>query len=144
MEAIKKFRARKSLSRAALAEKLNVAPHTIFRWEHGDRTPALGMLGKIAEALGVTEAELLNGPEDEGEVKFSFVLNIREVESMDVKMNEVKCGSGEEDIFGLFRFSKNQDVEVIGARFVNFLRAELAGDKVKREELARLERVVGA
>ena len=63
MKMIEKFRKERGMNRAEFAEKLGVATHTVFRWEQGSRTPNLVMLAKIAEVLGVTEAELLNGPQ---------------------------------------------------------------------------------
>jgi hypothetical protein len=58
---------------------------------------------------------------------------------MEVRMNEFKLGTGDNDIFGLFRVPKDLDIEEIGRLFVAQLRAELIGDKAKREELKKLE-----
>ena len=139
MKALKIFRIRSNMTRSALAEKLSVDSSTVYRWETGIREPNLEMLKKIALVLNATEAELLNGPADNGELKFSFIFDMREVEAMEVRMNEFKVGTGDDDIFGVFRVPKNLSVDEIGAKFMNYLRAELAGDKVKRAELKKLE-----
>ena len=77
MKMIEKFRKERGMNRAEFAEKLGVATHTVFRWEQGSRTPNLVMLAKIAEVLGVTEAELLNGPQkNEWEIRVIWEIQV--------------------------------------------------------------------
>jgi transcriptional regulator with XRE-family HTH domain len=110
---------------------------TVRRWESGEREPRASDIQKLCEVLGVTESELLNGLADD-ELKFTFVLDMKEVESMEVRMNEFKIGTGDNDIFGLFRIPKDTNVDEIGKQFMDHLRAELVGDKAKRDELKKL------
>lgn len=48
-----------SLTQVELAARLGVAQVTISSWEHGRRQPSLQTLGRIADVLGITLAELL-------------------------------------------------------------------------------------
>jgi transcriptional regulator with XRE-family HTH domain len=139
LKGLKKARQMAHLKLREVAVVMDVDIRTVQKWEAQETSPRVSDLPKLAEALGVSEADLLNGPADEGEIKFSFVMDIREVESMDVRMNEFKLGTGDNDIFGVFRVPKDLDVDEIGRRFMNYLRAEMAGDKVKRDELKKLE-----
>jgi transcriptional regulator with XRE-family HTH domain len=133
------YRKRAKMSQKKLSQLVNVSFSTIRRYENGIREPRASDIKKLAEVLGVTEAELLNGPTGDGEIKFSFVMDMKEVESMDVRMNEFKFGTGNDDIFGMFRVPKDVNFEEIGRRFVNNLRAEMVGDKAKREALEKME-----
>jgi len=58
---------------------------------------------------------------------------------MDDKTNAFKVSNDDNYIFGIFRVSKDNSVEEIGAWFTNCLRAELAGDAAKRAKLNELE-----
>ena len=58
------------LSQEELAEKIGVHMNTISQWENGLFIPKTPKLKKLAEALNVTETDLLNGPaKQEFEVK---------------------------------------------------------------------------
>lgn len=46
------FRARKSLSRAAVAELAKTTRQTIFRIEAGQQTPSLGLVQRLVEVSG--------------------------------------------------------------------------------------------
>lgn len=54
-------RARKAAkkSQVAVARELGVSPSTIAGWEIGTHTPRLARLDAVADALGVTVADLL-------------------------------------------------------------------------------------
>ena len=54
---------------------------------------------------------------------------------MDVKKNEFKVNTSDNDIFGIFRVSRDISVEEIGERFMSCLRAELAVEAAKRAKL---------
>jgi transcriptional regulator with XRE-family HTH domain len=62
-DAIRHFRRQKKLTQEELAKQLGVSIDTIRRWESGLRAPRVTEISKLAEALGVTETELLKGPE---------------------------------------------------------------------------------
>ena len=51
------------MTQAELAERMDVHENTIRRWESGDFEPRSNDLQKLCGILGVTEAELLNGPQ---------------------------------------------------------------------------------
>lgn len=58
-QAIRRERKAAGLSQAALAERIGVAQPTIVRWEDGTRAPDVNALSAVAEALGVSAADLL-------------------------------------------------------------------------------------
>ncbi|GHV51254.1 hypothetical protein FACS1894216_04940 [Synergistales bacterium] len=111
----------------------------MWHWENEKRAPRVPELLKLCEVLGVTEKELLNGAEDEGEIRFSFVMNISEVGMMEIAMNEFKFGTGDKDMFGMFRIPKDTDPAEIGRLVEKHIRAEQAGDAVKRAKLKEME-----
>ena len=55
---IRDERKAKKLTQAQLAEKLGVAQTTVASWENGSRNISVSTLGRIAEALGVSVAQL--------------------------------------------------------------------------------------
>ena len=59
------FRKKRGIEQARLAEKLDVHVITISRWERGISEPRASEIAKLCEVLGVSEAELLNGPAEE-------------------------------------------------------------------------------
>ena len=60
---LKEYRKKSGLTQAELAERMDVHENTIRRWESGDFEPRSNDLQKLCGILGVTEAELLNGPQ---------------------------------------------------------------------------------
>lgn len=60
MNKIRAIRIEKGWSQKRLANAINSSEATIFRWEKGITSPSLNDLEKIADALGVHMAELLN------------------------------------------------------------------------------------
>lgn len=59
-EFIAKLRKERGLTQKELAEKLFVSDKAVSKWERGQSLPDITMLNPLAEALGVTAAELLN------------------------------------------------------------------------------------
>lgn len=53
---LRKAREHAGLNQSALAEKLDVAPGTIQRWENGVRNPSKKSLAALAETTGVSLA----------------------------------------------------------------------------------------
>lgn len=53
--------AKRGLTQAQLAEKIDVAQATVQRWEKGKREPDFAQLHSLASALGMTAGELLEG-----------------------------------------------------------------------------------
>ena len=67
---LRECRKMRGLTQGKLAEIVGVHVNTILRWEYGKREPKASELQRIAEALNVTEADLLNSPStQEFEVK---------------------------------------------------------------------------
>lgn len=63
-EKIRYLRESKRLSQVDLGELVGVHGNTVSQWENGAFMPKTFTLQKIAQALHVTEAELLNGPKE--------------------------------------------------------------------------------
>ena len=59
-EFIAKLRKEKGITQKELAEKLFVSDKAVSKWERGQSLPDITLLNPLAEALGVTAAELLN------------------------------------------------------------------------------------
>ncbi|MCR4819303.1 MAG: helix-turn-helix domain-containing protein [Fretibacterium sp.] len=63
MKYMKELRQKAGLTQAELAERVGIGMNTIARYERGEMAPSIQIAHSIANALHVTEAELLNGPE---------------------------------------------------------------------------------
>lgn len=55
------LRKEKSMTQKNLAEKLNVSNKAVSKWENGDGYPEITTIPKLAEILGVTTSEIING-----------------------------------------------------------------------------------
>ena len=78
---IRKYRERAGLTQAELGEKIGVSVKSILRWEKRLREPRASDLERIAGALGVTVAELL---EEDGGEKWKIEVIWEEPEEVDV------------------------------------------------------------
>lgn len=58
-ENLKEFRNRKGISIEQLANKLNIKPKTVSKWEKGISVPDIQLLMKLSEVLGVSVNDLL-------------------------------------------------------------------------------------
>lgn len=58
-ENIKKYRLRSRLSQKELAEKLNVSPKTVSKWETGAGSPDISQVVPLAQTFGISTDELL-------------------------------------------------------------------------------------
>ena len=58
-ENIKKYRLRSGISQKTLAEKLNVSPKTVSKWETGAGTPDISQVVPLAQTFGISTDELL-------------------------------------------------------------------------------------
>ena len=58
---IRQLRERRSLTQAALAERIGVSSKTVSKWETGKGLPDISLLQPLAEALGISVIELMNG-----------------------------------------------------------------------------------
>ena len=60
-ETIKDLRTRRNLTQAQLAEKIGVSSKTISKWETAKGLPDVSLLQPLAQALGISLIELMNG-----------------------------------------------------------------------------------
>ena len=58
---IKQLREGKRLTQAELAEKIGVSSKTVSKWETGKGLPDISLLQPLAQALGISVIELMNG-----------------------------------------------------------------------------------
>ena len=58
---IKTLREGRNLTQAALAEKIGVSSKTISKWETAKGLPDISLLQPLAQALGISVIELMNG-----------------------------------------------------------------------------------
>lgn len=73
MKFLKSIREKKGLSQRNVADSLGVEINTVWRWEAGRATPSVETGKQIADFLGVSVDELLNGPtEDVWELRLIF------------------------------------------------------------------------
>ena len=63
---LKELRKKAGLTQSELANAIGASLLTIFRWEKGERQPRMDEIKKLAQALNVTDSELLNGKQDLG------------------------------------------------------------------------------
>ena len=88
-ERLRRLRNNAGLSQAELAYKVDVVEITIRRWESGLRQPRMKDIQKLAEALHVTEDELLNGGPEVTWVLHVEIGNTKE-DFIDLKKNTIK------------------------------------------------------
>ena len=58
---VKQLREARSMTQAALAEKIGVSSKTISKWETAKGLPDISLLQPLAQALGISVIELMNG-----------------------------------------------------------------------------------
>lgn len=58
---IKQLREKQQLTQAQLAEKIGVSSKTVSKWETGKGLPDITLLRPLAQALGISLIELMNG-----------------------------------------------------------------------------------
>lgn len=104
MKWLKFFRDKSGLSLNKLADLIGVQMNTVWRWESGRATPSAEMVQNLANALGVSETELLNGPVSknweiriklakEGVIEVSSLGNSAELSVGDIGMAITVSGS---------------------------------------------------
>lgn len=62
---ISELRKQKKMTQKQLAEKLNVTDKAVSKWERGLACPDISLLTPVADILGITTSELLNGERKE-------------------------------------------------------------------------------
>ena len=58
---VKQLRENKKLTQADLAERIGVSSKTVSKWETGKGLPDISLLQPLAQALGISVIELMNG-----------------------------------------------------------------------------------
>ena len=58
---IKRLRERRNMTQAELAVKIGVSSKTVSKWETAKRLPDISLLQPLAQALGISVIELMNG-----------------------------------------------------------------------------------
>jgi transcriptional regulator with XRE-family HTH domain len=58
---VSRLRKAKNWTQMQLADRMNVTHQAVSRWENGDSLPDIGILTELAQALGISADELLNG-----------------------------------------------------------------------------------
>ena len=91
---IKQWRKRIGLTQEKLADLVNVHLNTLSRWELGQREPRASEIAKLCEVLGVSEAELLRGPQSK-EWRIEVVFRKEE----DWEMNTVDMSASAPNLF---------------------------------------------
>ena len=88
---LRELRKQAGLTQEELAKRINISLMTFKRWEWGQRAPRLEEIKRIAQALNVTEDELLNGPKNDTwtlEIKFDNSNSNKELIDM---VGDVPC-----------------------------------------------------
>lgn len=92
-DVIKLKRQMRNITQAELAEKLNVTPQAVSRWEMGISYPDIAMIPQISEALWVSTDELLGIPRQQGSY-VGEILNQSQADSIFDYVPSPVTGSG--------------------------------------------------
>ena len=138
MKYLKYHREKVGFSQKKLALMLEVDENTVWRWEKNKSNPPSDMAIKIAEALGISVDELLNGPADD-ELKFNIVWEVDEMNMIDVPNNEVFLGFKPRFNVIAGAFPEEADPDEIGRRVAMELRAARVARDARDMELKKGE-----
>jgi transcriptional regulator with XRE-family HTH domain len=134
MNAIRHFREKAGFTQVELASKCDFSPDSIRRWENHLREPRASDIQKLCEVLGVSEAELLNGPAP-NELKFNIVWEVNEMNMIDIPNNEVFLGFKPNFNVVAGAFPEDSDPDEVGRRVADELRmARVARDAMARSK----------
>ena len=117
--AIRHYREQANLTQQQLADAVLCSVDTVRRWEAGAREPRAGDISKLASALHVNEAELLNGPEPK-EIRITLHYSEMPKEG-EINMNENEFDlymstNGNLGIRGGAKFASLEDIDGFIAR----------------------------
>lgn len=87
---LKELRQTAKITQSGLAEKLNLHPQTVSKWERGLSEPDIAQLGDLATALGITLERLLGQEEPEQSYTGNFL-----TEAFGKMLSELRIGRGE-------------------------------------------------
>ena len=74
---IRALRTEREMTQSTLAARLNVTEQAVSKWERGQGCPDVSLLPQLAQILGVTVENLLNGTPDEPTPNSGSTRNIR-------------------------------------------------------------------
>ena len=138
---IRFFRKQSGLTQADLSEQVGVHEVTLRSWERNVYQPRASDIKKLCEVLGVTEAELLNGPTQEKfTVELEFVKTLEGVEET-MQMNGIRLVIGEDGYLGVaggMKFSGQSDIEKVLSEIRFKLEHGLGAQKQMEEERKKL------
>ena len=83
---LRELRKKAGLTQEGLAEATKISAMTVRRWEWGQRVPRMDEIKQLAEALHVSETELLNGPAD-GRVRLTLVYDWGQMKEGNIDMS---------------------------------------------------------
>lgn len=92
--AIRHYRERAGLTQLQLSVAVKCSVDSVRRWESGQREPRASEIAKLCEVLGVSEAELLRGPQSK-EWRIEVVFRREE----DWEMNTVDMSASAPNLF---------------------------------------------
>ena len=114
MKFLSNFRKRKGLTQSELADMVGVSLNSIARYEQGEVTPSANIAHSIANVLGCTEAELLNGVQsDKAELVISWDWEDMKKGEMNMEENKFKLVLGEDGQIGINGIGKLTSYEAI-------------------------------
>ncbi len=90
---LKTLRKKAGLTQEKLAELTNVHEITVRRWESEERQPRMDEIKKLANALNVTEDELLNGNEKNNQWILQIFTADKFKEAIDLSAKKMNCVS---------------------------------------------------
>ena len=70
---IYKLRKEKNMTQLELAGKMNMTDKAVSKWERGTACPSIDIIPKLAELLGISTAELINGSTDSGNIEDEMI-----------------------------------------------------------------------
>ena len=92
--AVRHYRERAGLTQLRLSEAVKCSIDSVRRWESGQREPRASEIARLCEVLGVSEAELLRGPQSK-EWRIEVVFRKEE----DWEMNTVDMSASAPNLF---------------------------------------------
>lgn len=87
---VTELRKEKNFTQQELADRLFISNKAVSKWERGQSLPDIGLLTSLADLLGVTVTELLNGRRMTGET-----LETREADALVTKALQLSAQEGE-------------------------------------------------
>lgn len=89
---IQKSRKAKGMTQEELANRMEVSPQAVSKWENDASCPDISLLPQLCRILGITTDELLTGQTNEVRL-----LPVSERKSLDDLILRIKCDSAEGD-----------------------------------------------